>query len=401
MDIGSSERTIKEKIKFREYQKYTSDVKYWMLFTGTWPVPNPSIFYRAIPIVAITSTTVLSIMLFRFAIANITSISLMVKGFSLGTSFLSIALKVFLFTFYKKKSTEVHTVLLDHHTKFLADDNLRYLVLERVTGFGRLTWILTILVYSGCLMYFLIPIISIIVQIRHNVQSIKYILPVPALYPWEIYPGGVVYIATYIFETYNILCLGIVTCGVDSLFGYYIFHITGQLRVLGYQMMNLKSTDNQAEFIREWVTKSLVLRECCDCLQTIYGPIIVWQIITNSAVICTVLFQISQASGISLGRYILIIGYSGTKIMQTYIYSWAGSVLTVESEALSEALYFSDWVGARYQHFKTSILLILTQRPLKITAANCMVVSTDMFLMTLNTAVSYFFLLKTFDERES
>nr|WHS04439.1 odorant receptor 36 [Psyttalia incisi] len=324
MDIDSSDTIKKEKIKLWEYERYTCNVKYWMLFTGTWPVSNPSIFYRTIPIIAITSTIVLSIMLFRFAIANITSISLMVKGFSLGTSFLSIALKVFLFTFYKAKAREVHTVLLTTHKNYLKDDNLRYSMLEAVTGFRRLTWILLILVYSGCLMYFLIPIISIIVQIRHNVQSIKYMLPVPALYPWEIYPGGLVYTATYIFETYNILCLGIVTCGVDSLFGYYIFHITGQLRVLSYQMMNYKAIDNHAKFMSQWVKESQVLKKCCDILQEIYGPIIVWQIITNSAVICTVLFQISQATGISLGRYILIIGYSGTKIIQTYIYSWVG-----------------------------------------------------------------------------
>ncbi|XP_063975813.1 uncharacterized protein LOC135161819 [Diachasmimorpha longicaudata] len=401
MAIGSPRTTIQEKYKFNEYENYTRNIKYWMLFTGTWPILHPNIFYRIIPIIAVTSTTVLSIMLFRFAIANITSMSLMVKGLSLGISFISIALKVFLFTFYKKRLIKVHGILTNCHTKAMASDNLRHLVLERVTGFRRLTWMLTILVVNGCFMYFLIPIISMAVQIWNNVQPIKYILPMPALYPWEIYPGGMMYIATYIFETYNILCLGIVTCGVDSLFGYYIFHIIGQLRVLGYEMINCNTMDNTVDFMRKWVTQSQVLNGCCECLQTIYSPIIVWQIITNSAVICTVLFQMSQMSGISIGRYILIIGYSGTKIMQTYIYSWAGSALTVESEGLKEMVYFSNWVNAKSQYFKTSILFILTQRPLQITAANCLIVSTDMFLMTLNTAVSYFFLLKTFEERES
>lgn len=204
--------------------------------------------------------------------------------------------QVFLFTLYKDKSLELYTILHNYHTKCLADETRRNFVLERVTGFRRLTWILTILVYSGCMMYFLIPIIFIIVQMRHHVTAIKYILPVPALYPWEIHPGGLLYKLTYIFETYNILCLGIVTCGVDSLFGYYIFHIIGQLRVLGYEMKNLQPCDTDQQVIHVWVDKFLDMKKCCKILQKIYGPIVLWQVVTNSAVICTVLFQISQVS---------------------------------------------------------------------------------------------------------
>nr|WHS04414.1 odorant receptor 11 [Psyttalia incisi] len=82
MDVNSSEITKKENSKLWEYEKYTWNVKYWMLFIGTWLVSNLSIFCRTIPIIAIISTIVLSIMRFRFATANITRISLMVKGFS-------------------------------------------------------------------------------------------------------------------------------------------------------------------------------------------------------------------------------------------------------------------------------------------------------------------------------
>ncbi|XP_011307592.1 odorant receptor 13a-like isoform X2 [Fopius arisanus] len=323
----------------------------------------------------------------------------MVKGFSLGTSFVSIALKVFLFTFYRESSIELHTTLHNYHKESMSDENLHQFVLKRVTGFSRLTLILTVLVYNGCFMYLFIPLITIIVEKLQHVP-ITYLLPVTALYPWEISPGGLLYTLTYIYEGYNILCLGIVTCGVDSLFGYYIFHIIGQLRVLSYDIMTIKSACNVDVLIRKWIKKFVVLKGCCNILQKIYGPIIVWQIVTNSAVICTVLFQISQAKRLSLGRYILIIGYSGTKIIQTYIYSWAGSVLMLESEGLSESVYFSNWLE-QCQRFKTSILFILTQKPLKITAASCMTVSTEMFIMTLNTAVSYFFLLKTFEEQQS
>ncbi|THK32878.1 odorant receptor 13a-like [Diachasma alloeum] len=388
-------------IELREYQILTNSIKFWLLFVGIWPISKPRIVYRVIPIFAISCNIILSIALFRFAIAHISSMSLMVKGVSLGTSFASIAFKILVFTLSREGITKIFTIIHNYHEESLADQNLRHLALEKVSGFRRLSWILCFLVACGAVSYCIAPIIFIIIQRRHHLQSIKYILPLPAFYPWVISPGGVLYKVTYVFEVYNLMCLLFTTCGVDSLFGYYILHITGQLRVLGYQITHLNRSDDSHQCLRRFVDKFEVLKECCEDLQTIYGPVILWQIITNSVIICTVLFQISQETSISIPKYILIMGYSGSKIMQTYIYASAGTALSTESEALTESVYFSDWPGGGTQRFRTSILIMLAQKPLQITAAHFVVVSNDIFIMTLNTAVSYFFLLKTFEEKQS
>ncbi|THK32879.1 odorant receptor 47a-like [Diachasma alloeum] len=399
--MNSAKKIVAEEIKLQEYHGLTRLIKCYLFLCGAWPISHPGILYRALSIYTIISNLLGSITLFRFTFANVSSISQAVRGFSLGSSCISLALKDIQLTYYMKESYEILTTLHNYFKESLLDKNLRYCVLDRVTSVRRLTLIHFFIVTSGACMFAFVPIIRIILQTWHGVQPVKYTLPAPALYPWKIYPGGMVYKITYIYEMYNMLCLATITVGVDCLFAYYIFLITGQFRVLSHQMVNLQSSEDHDEFIRKWVDKFLVLRQCCRKLQKMYGPIILWQITTNAAVICAILFQISQGKGIPVAAYIQILCYSGGKIVQTFIYSSSGTILTEESELGTQSAYFCDWPDAVHHRFRTAILIILTQEPLKVSVANWIIVSNELFVMTLNAAVSYYFLLQTFEEKQS
>ncbi|XP_011307735.1 uncharacterized protein [Fopius arisanus] len=360
---------MKENSELMKYNLLTSSIKFWMLFVGIWPIPNPPIAYRALPIFIVSGNVFLSIALFRFAIAHISNMQLMVKGVSLGMSFITIAFKVIIFTLCRDKIIDLLGVVKNYHEDSLADENLGQLALKGMSGFRRSSLLLFFLIACGAVSYCIAPIIFIAIQLGHHLQTIHYILPLPALYPWEIRPGGILYQVTYVFEVCNLMSLLFTSCGVDSLFGYYILLINGQLRVMGYQLKHLSGNNVCHAFIPRFVDKYIVLQQCCDGLQRIYGPVILWQ------------------EALSAPKYLLIMGYSGSKILQTYLYASAGSNLTAESEALMESIYCSDWqeTGRR---FRTSILVMLTQKPVRITAAHCIIVSNDMLIMTLNTAVS-------------
>ncbi|XP_063975812.1 uncharacterized protein LOC135161818 [Diachasmimorpha longicaudata] len=401
MDISASERAEVVKHELKEFHRFRRNIKYWAFFSGSWPIKDPNLFYRCLPFIVFISTSLISIQQFRFVLAHITNIGMMVGGFSLGTSFLSVAMKVVLFKFHRERILEIQSILDSFQKESLSDENLKYFFLGKLPGFRRLVKILSICVLFGCVFCIIGPALFFIAQIRRNIRPLKYTLPTPAAYPWNTHDLGLLYILTFLYESYNVVAIGVVTLGIDGLFAFYVFLIIGQLRILGEEMASLTVTSHYKVIVREWVTKFLVLKRCCGMLQKIYGPIILWQVVTNSTVICAVLFQITHVSGISIGRYLLIFGYSGTKIMQTYLYSWAGSSLTAESEALRNSVYFSKWTEKKFQRFRTSVLIILTQKPLVIVAAACVYISLDMFLMTLNTAVSYFFLLQTFEEKAS
>ncbi|XP_011307595.1 odorant receptor 47a-like isoform X2 [Fopius arisanus] len=328
--MDSSEKRIEVENEFKRLETIERQLKNRMIFIGTWPVSNPNIFYRAISIFDIICIILLGIMVMRFASANISNINLMVRGFSLGGSFFTIAFKIGLFVFHKETALELKVILRKYQTELLAHKKFKYLVLENFGGFRRVITLLDIFVFLGCLMYSLTPIVMMIIRVQKHGQPVKYLLPTPALYPWKIPPGGLLYIITYICETYIIWCMYPVTAGMDPMFAYFIYQITSQLRVMSYQMKNLPSAEDLNDFIRKWMMKFLVMKKCCDNLQKIYGPLILWQVITNSTVICTILFQILQG-GASAVQIILVLGHCAGKIMQTYTYAWAGSQLTTES----------------------------------------------------------------------
>ncbi|XP_011307734.1 uncharacterized protein [Fopius arisanus] len=398
ISVGNPER---EKIRLKEFQRFRRNLKYWAYVSGSWPLQDPHFFYRALPFLIFFSNLYICIQEFRFVVAHITNIGLMTGGFSMGLSFCSVLVKVGFFRLHRVKLIELHAILEAFLKESLADHHQRYLVLEKFATFQRLMTILCICVLFGCGFCIAGPLIFFIVQIKKKVKPLEYILPSPATYPWTTSDGGLIYLLTFIYESYNVVTLGFVTIAVDGLFEFYIFSIIGQFKVLGYRISNLTVEDNPHDVIRQWVKRCVMLKRCSHMLQTTYGPIILWQVISNSMIICMVLFQIMSMTSVTLGRYALTFGYTGTKIIQTYIYSWAGSSLTAESEALTQAAYSCNWQKKEYQRVRTSILIILTQKPLILVAVSCVYISLDMFLMTLNTALSYFFLLQTFDQKAS
>ncbi|XP_034934798.1 uncharacterized protein [Chelonus insularis] len=79
------------------------------------------------------------------------------------------------------------------------------------------------------------------------------------------------------------------------------------------------------------------------------------------------------------------------------MYSWSGTHLTMESEEYMNAIYSANWYGDK--HFMTAVVIMLQQKPLILTACNFSNVTIDIFTKILNTTISYYFLLKTLEEK--
>ncbi|CAD6214752.1 GSCOCT00014025001.2-RA-CDS, partial [Cotesia congregata] len=65
------------------------------------------------------------------------------------------------------------------------------------------------------------------------------------------------------------------------------------------------------------------------------------------------------------------------------------------SEKLRVAIYDGNWIGNN--RLIKSLTVMLTQKPLTIRVYNFAVVSIDMFQAVINTTISYYLLLKTFE----
>nr|AQN78411.1 olfactory receptor 9 [Meteorus pulchricornis] len=268
------------------------------------------------------------------------------------------------------------------------------LVLKGDTLVYCLSWILTFVVGLSTLSYVTIPMISIIYQHSHNIQPIQYTLVYPTGYPWSIDPPGFRYKIHFIIESVATLALFCITVGIDSLFTLYGWQMVAQFREMSHRITHISDKDDTRNVLRECVLQHQKMIKCRDILQKIYGPVILWIITTNAVILCSLLFQFSQVK--SIGRGISFLTYIMLKLMQTFMYSWTGTQLTTASDDYRDAVYAANWYQDK--SLMSSFLIILTQKPLILTACNFSNVTLDMFIMVLNTTISYFFLLRTLEE---
>nr|QNL14963.1 olfactory receptor 19 [Aulacocentrum confusum] len=392
-------KTTKQSIVFdkklmSEYLAYRDSTKRLASVAGLWPRENPSHFYRSLPYVSVLISLGMVFGIAGYVRQHLNSVALITKGMSVMTSFLSVALKVVCIMSHRQELIQLHQMLDGHFWTLLNDVKLSRVVLNRVAAFRYLSNLLTTFLVLASVTYVVIPIVYVIQQHHHQVQPVKYILIFPGVYPWKIPANGLVYRLHYTFETAANVCLTCVTAGADSLFTLYVFQMMGQLREMAYQISHLDyERDDAKRVIRNCVLRHETLIKSRDILDKIYGPVVLWVMLTNAVVLCSVMFQFTQMKHISVFRVTFLTAYTMLKLTQTFMYSWAGSCLIEQNEDYKTAVYSSKWY--KNKQFMVSILIMLSPKALSLTACKFSTVSIDIFSMVLNTAASYFFLLQT------
>ncbi|KAK0161660.1 hypothetical protein PV327_008079 [Microctonus hyperodae] len=221
-----------------------------------------------------------------FVRAHITDIFIVSKRLGLMMSFITGALKLVCMIVYHEDILELFKILDEHYNKMINNVKLAKIVLNGVTVFKRLSWAVSLLVFiSGCV-NIITPIVFIIFQHTHHIQPTQYILPYLSIYPWVITPNGFLYKIHYTFETLATFSLIAITSSVEPLFTLYVIQMIGCLRVLSYQMLHIDESNNSERVIRESVIQYEILLKCRNIVQKIFGPIILWMIITSAVILC-------------------------------------------------------------------------------------------------------------------
>ncbi|XP_034934699.1 uncharacterized protein [Chelonus insularis] len=178
---------------------------------------------------------------------------------------------------------------------------------------------------------------------------------------FKVPPKSLTYWITYAVQSLaNVPCI-CWTVSVDTAYTLYIFQMTGLLRGISYYLKNLKNEKDYEATLSQCIDLYVILMKCRDKIQKIFGPIILWTILSNGVVMCSMVFQITH------------------------------------SENCIDVLSSIDWIGNK--KLASVLLIMLPQQSLKLTACNFSIVSVDMFLKVMNTTISYFFLLQTMDEK--
>ncbi|KAK0077067.1 hypothetical protein PV325_004506 [Microctonus aethiopoides] len=404
----SSEEVLK-------YWEYRNTIKFLLVLVGLWPSENPSRVPRLLSYISLFLSAYTSFGIAGYARLNFTNIHLVTKSLSIMGSFLAVVLKLMSIIIHREDLNVLHKFLDPHFNKLLNDPLTSSLVLNGLQIRRNLALTLTLLLLFVSFTYPATCFISIAQQYFHRIHPITFSLPYPTVYPWSINPTKFYIIIQSLIETAATVPLFCVSAGVDSLFSLYGFQMIGQLREMTYRMTHIEKITDDGTLVRECVLQHFTIMKCRDILQKIYGPPILWIMTTNAIVLCNVIFQFSQMNVISISRITWISAYVALKIIQTFMYAWTGTCLTTEDENYKNAIYSSDW--HRNKYFMTSVLIILTQRPLILTVCDFAIVSLGIFTSVssqfqyfseikssesvLNTTVSYYFLLQTLQETPS
>ncbi|XP_043498657.1 uncharacterized protein LOC122521959 [Polistes fuscatus] len=393
------------------YRSYARFVKRLLLLGGIWPMieKESSYFYRRLPIFAVSSGVMMLFGVLRFCQDNIGNLSVFTKGLSLVGSFSLISLKALMFIIYRKQLCELNDILDPMFEKTLENPRLRPILLSLLNLFRYLSYVFYFLIMGIVTLYVCTPLIFIGYEAIKDIYPRRYGLPYPTSFPWIDGTPGIYYHIQYIFETQYSWFVVFITSGVDSLFGFHIFQIVGLFRALSYECEYFtKSNPNDLhDVVYNCIKKHIQLLRCRDIIQTVYGPIVFNLVLTSAMVLCALSFQIFKTE-MTISKTLLFIVYGVQKTTQTFIYAWCGSTIISEvnifiylyrqDEDFRKRIYSCKWYACNNVSIMKGILLVLTQKPMVLVACHFFFISLDMFVKILNTSISYYFLLQTFEE---
>ncbi|XP_043270205.1 odorant receptor 67a-like [Venturia canescens] len=382
------------------YSRYSGAIKKLLLVTGLWPMVNPSVLYRLVPFVHIAAELWLVFSILNFARLHVSNFEPLINGLGIGLGFLISAQKMICLKVHRDRLLDLQTNLQAGFSRDLEDPQLRPILLSPMLTYYRPSLVFAIIAYTLCTLYVTMPIIVIIIQLIHGASVIKCILPFPTAYLWSIgRTNKLFYSIVYGYETYVCVCIACVASSVDGLFGFYIFQISGQLRTLSHRLRNLKANENYRKVISECVSRHQILMRCQAHLEQIWGPIVLCITVLNAMVMCAFIWQVSHMNPRKAVTFIVFIIL---KAIQSLFYGWFGSTLTTENDKFREAIYATDWPGSGHKSLMTSVLTMIScTRPVVLKACSVGTISVDTFVAVCNTAVSYYFMLRTLEDHKS
>ncbi|KAG8037791.1 hypothetical protein G9C98_006002 [Cotesia typhae] len=379
-----------------DYIKFRSLPKSFMTICGLWYYENSSLIYRIIPYKQIAICCTIALGMLKYIYENHSNLAIVIKCLSLATGYLF----VMCFTLNKEDLNNLQKALDPYLEETLKDLKISKFILKNVSIFKYITKVYTAIIIFTSLFYVCIPLFLIFYVNHHHINVTHYPGLYQTSYLWARPAKGLGYQIQYLFEVFGAYTLAVVTISVDTLFMLYIFQIVGRLRIISY---NISHSGDDKNVLSASVAHYAKLIKYIALLQKIYGPITLITVVTNAVIICTVLFQLSHATfTFSEKSIIQLLAFSmhlSLKTLQTFLYSWSGSVLIEESEKCQYAVYTSNWYGNK--KLMTSIVIVLSQPPLVLTACNFSIINVKVFVMVLNTSLSYFFLLQTVEENNS
>nr|WCC57366.1 odorant receptor 31 [Papilio dardanus] len=220
----------------------------------------------------------------------------------------------------------------------------------------------------------------------------------------------------YLYQSVGIYFHMLANLNIDTFFLGILILVIAQLDILKETLTNL--TDQSKYVTREKYVDGIQneiniinnfnqaivhydeLCKFCSLIQNTFNITLLFQFGMASSIICVCLFRFTLPAANEY--YIFLATYMFIMVIQIMVPCWFGTKIIEKSCLLSQAAYSCNW-PYRSRKFKSNLRLFVerTNRPISITGGKMFTLSLVTFSSIMNSAYSFFTLLRNVQAREN
>uniref|UniRef100_A0A1B0DNB1 Odorant receptor n=1 Tax=Phlebotomus papatasi TaxID=29031 RepID=A0A1B0DNB1_PHLPP len=223
--------------------------------------------------------------------------------------------------------------------------------------------------------------------------------------PYGIHVPGIEYMKSPLYEILYIYEILVTAPGASlyipfsNLFTSFCMFAVVLVKILKHKINNLKRPNDTEESITQKLHNALeyhkVLIDFVEEINNIVTYICLIELVFFVLLLCALLFVLNIVK--LLPQIIMACLYILLIMTQLFSLYWNANELWVESLDVAQTIYFSPWYEMSQDTKKKLLLLMVrTQRPLKITAGHIYPLTLQVFQSLLNVSYTYFTVLRRF-----
>ncbi|XP_036147800.1 uncharacterized protein LOC105837753 [Monomorium pharaonis] len=389
--------------RLRAYRTYQRFLKILLTMSGCWPIPTKSgksKYYWSFCTLLVLIVYLTFCLNLSYNYKHNVTIFMKYIGIAMGT--FGGLIKVTIFLINRDSLINFHQTLnYFFEEELMQNEKIRTIIFSSLRKVYILGYTYTTIMTALILVYIMPPYIHIIRDLCHLRLTTNYTLPISKGrgYSWTI-PDNFLYHLHLFMETICASFSAITASGVDSVFGFYAYQFASTMHAMTFRFMNPLPIEKFSGLLKKSVKKHKKLLQCRGILERIYGPIIFWHTVTSAILLCSLIYEVAHVSHFTINNLSEFLTFAIVKLLQMFMYAWGGTILTNASEDFRNGIYFGEWPNSALDcHVRTNVILVMMQKPMTI---NAIFSSVNIALLTnfMNTTMSYFFLLRSIEDKD-
>ncbi|XP_039312464.1 odorant receptor 49a-like isoform X2 [Solenopsis invicta] len=309
--------------RLQAYRKYQRFIKAILTMTGCWYMPaksGKSTYYW--PVCVLLVMNVYMILAFHTAYVFRHNLVNMMKMIGAAISLISAIIKVTNFMIHRRSLKNNHQTLSDFfEEELMQNEKIRKITFSSLRATYTMAYAYIIIIISLLLGYAAPPIISMIRDLCHLRLTTNYNLPFARGYSyfWTV-PDNWSYHLYFFYEMMQAWLTAMTSGAVESVFGFHTYLFASTVRVMIFRLTNPLPTDKFSDVLKMCIKKHQKLLRCRDTLENVFGPIVLWHVISNSILLCSLIYETVNME-IRLANITTFMIYSSLKLVQMFIYA--------------------------------------------------------------------------------